>query len=397
MKNILLVMSKFHPEYSGPANRIPRLYKAIQSDVSAANINVVCNSVEYSKDAQYDYDGFNVSRVVCSAPRVKSFPFNVLSKKLYNFAVYNLDFVKSLIHLYRHQKRTDFIHIAGNSGVTAAAIFWANRHKIPMIMELVTAEAKPYQKLLSVFKLKPAKDRAVFVVFNNQAAQRCKNEGYTDHHIWLRPNPIDEALFNVDLSDRDALRKQHTPFSHDDIVILTIAKITPQKNQILLIDVLALLPENYKLVIVGPFVTGGGLLHQDQKYLDDMRQKIEHLGLQGRVFIKAEHVNAAEYIRASNIYAMPASNEGFGTPMIEAIACGVPVVANESEPSFKEWVNNGENGYTAPIDNPKAWADAMKAAAEISEAQMDKQSQRIISLAGQKNIYKKYIEIINKL
>lgn len=397
MKNILLVMSKFHPEYSGPSYRIPRLYKTIKSDVSAAKISVVCNSVEYTKDAQYEFEGFNVNRVVCAPPRVKSFPFNILPKKLYNFAVYNLDFMKSLMHLQSHHKNTDFVHITGHSGATAAAIFWTKRHKIPLMMELVTAEAKPYQKLLSAFKLKPATDNTIFIVFNKNAAQRCKKEGYSDHQIWLRPNPIDEAVFNVDLTVRAALRTQHTPFAHDDIVISTIAKITPQKNQTFLIDVLALLPENYKLMIVGPFVTGGGLMDQDQKYLDDMRQKIEQLGLQSRVLIKTERVNAAEYIRASNIYAMPASNEGFGTPMIEAIACGVPVVANEGEPSFKEWINNGENGYTAPIDNPKAWADATKAAAEISEAQMDTQSQRIISLAGQKNIYKRYIEIINKL
>ncbi len=57
-------------------------------------------------------------------------------------------------------------------------------------------------------------------------------------------------------------------------------------------------------------------------------------------FVKAE-----KYIKISDVYAMPAYNEGLGTPLLESIACGVPIVANSNEPSFKEWINNGENGY----------------------------------------------------
>lgn len=47
--------------------------------------------------------------------------------------------------------------------------------------------------------------------------------------------------------------------------------------------------------------------------------------------------------RKSWIFCMPSSYEGFGVPVLEAMACGTPVVATEN-PGSSELIEDGENG-----------------------------------------------------
>jgi glycosyltransferase involved in cell wall biosynthesis len=65
-----------------------------------------------------------------------------------------------------------------------------------------------------------------------------------------------------------------------------------------------------------------------------------------------------------------------GTPLLESISSGVPVVANADEPSFREWVIDDENGYLRPL-NPDDWAEAIIKAAEFSQDQKLSMSEKI--------------------
>lgn len=395
MKKILLVMSKFYPEYSGPGIRIPRLYDAISADINAKDIDVLCNSIEFSQDDLYNHNQYKVRRIVSSYIRKKKFPFNLLPHKLHNLILYNAEVIKSYFILNKYYKDADIVHIIGHSGATVAAILWASKHKKQTILEMVTAHAQPSQKFLHLIKFKPRKENTTIICFDNEAEKRCQSEGYSAQ-IWKRPNPINEKLFNTDTNDKYTYRKEICLFGEHDKVICTVAKITPQKNQIFLIDVLKQLPENFKLIIAGPIVKSGNLLERDIAYMNDIKARIKAYNLQERVHVISERVDAAKYMRASDIYALPAFNEGFGTPMLEAIACGVPVVANKDEPSFYEWIKDGQNGYLADIEKANEWATAIQNACTFAKNQMQEEALKIISAAGQKSIYRKYMDIINK-
>ena len=102
-------------------------------------------------------------------------------------------------------------------------------------------------------------------------------------------------------------------------------------------------------------------------------------------------------MKLSDIYAMPAYNEGFGTPMIEAIGCGLPVIANKEEYAFQEWIVDGYNGFLCDIYDPRAWAKAIENAAEFSKEQCLDISKNIHKKAGQEVIYKEYKSIIKNL
>ncbi|MCB9991208.1 MAG: glycosyltransferase family 4 protein [Rhodospirillales bacterium] len=391
--NVLIIASKFPPEYSGPGVRIPRLYKAIGEELGIKRVEVLCNGLEKPYDEDYEHEGWPVKRRVASYIRQRKFPFNLLPSAVNGNLAYFAETVAGLKMLEQY-KDIDYIHILGHSGLTAAALSWAKCHDIPVLIELVTAKARPCQKLFFIGKACPP-ENSVIMTFRSDTEEKCRAAGF-DTQIWKRPNPINEEIYKLEPERKAALRAAHTPFKESDIVLCSVAKIIPQKNQRFLLDVLRELPEEYKLVIAGPKVVDGPLYERDKNYLQDIYDSIESYGLTGRVHIVPDYVESADFMKLADLYMLPAYNEGFATPMLEANACGIPVIANEGEYSFGEWIKNGENGFLCPLDAPK-WAQACRKAAEFPEKQRHEQAARITAAAGQKNIYKTYVNLINKL
>ena len=85
-----------------------------------------------------------------------------------------------------------------------------------------------------------------------------------------------------------------------------------------------------------------------------------------------------------------------GTPLLEALSSGTPVVANANEPSFGEWIIDGENGYLAPL-NAEQWASAVQAAAEFGETQRKQISQSVKARISSDVIDKQYLRLMNTL
>ena len=392
--NILIVASKLPPEYSGPGVRIPRLYKSIRNDIGLKKLSALCGSTEFSESKIYDLEGIAVTRVVPSCMRRAKFLFKFLPKSIYEIFTYLEDNIIGLLAL-RQYKDIDMVHILGTSGITAAALFWAKHKKIPVFQELVTAKASPCQRLFLFGSTAPLQ-KSVIVTMRNDVRDRAKKLGYKNQ-IWHRPNPFNQDIFHpVSESEKSSLRKALTPFKDGDIILCSIAKIIPQKNQIFLMDVLSLLEPRYKLLIAGPKVEQGPLFERDNEYLNAVKKKIQDYGLHDRVHLYTNYVESHQYMKACDHYMLPAYDEGFGTPMMEAIACGLPVIANKDEFSFAEWLNDGENGYLSAL-TPHDWAQAcLKAEAMPLEKRLD-EAKNIVNLAGQALIYKGYIEKIHSL
>lgn len=102
--------------------------------------------------------------------------------------------------------------------------------------------------------------------------------------------------------------------------VVMVGTVEPRKNQMLAVRALPLLPADVKLVIVG---------RGRQPYSSSLDRLVSSLHLSSRVIripsIPFEHLPAV-YSLAS-VAAYPSFYEGFGIPVIEALGCGVPVVA----------------------------------------------------------------------
>jgi glycosyltransferase involved in cell wall biosynthesis len=340
---VLIVASKYLPEYTGAAHRIHMLYKNL---VDAAQPSVLCGGIERRAAETYEQEGVAVTRL---KDRSSSAPGGRLARA---FSFYR-DFFAAWRAL--SARSFDVLHIVGTNAVTSAAYYYGLWHKIPMIVEMVTSGASTRLPLpgLSRLIVWPPHRRTVYVAISPPLADTCRREKRAAY-CWSRPNPVDDkTFFPRPAAEKSALRARLTPFSDSDIVGLAVAKFMPQKNQIFLLDMLAMLPDRFKLVLAGPAVTDGPLGARDAAYMNQIRQTIRALNLTARVHIVPEFVtNPAEYMNAGDVYFMPNYREGLGTPMLEAMACGLPVIANADEPAFRPFIQTGVNGYVCPMEAP---------------------------------------------
>jgi len=77
-----------------------------------------------------------------------------------------------------------------------------------------------------------------------------------------------------------------------------------------------------------------------------------------------------EYFRASDLYISCSATDGSSISLLEAMACGLPVVVSDI-PGNREWVVDGENGFFGTWKSPDSYAAAVLKYFEVSDADKD--------------------------
>jgi len=155
------------------------------------------------------------------------------------------------------------------------------------------------------------------------------------------PEAADPALVAANISASRAGRP----------TVLFVGRRDPYKNLLTLLDAVARLRTwlpNIRLVVVGA---------PDPRY-PDAEQRAQALGLRDvvewRGYVPAEQM--CEVYREAWVLAMPSRYEGFGLPVLEAMACGVPVVCARAG-SLPEVVCRA--ALVVEPDDVAGWADAL--------------------------------------
>lgn len=84
------------------------------------------------------------------------------------------------------------------------------------------------------------------------------------------------------------------------------------------------------------------------------------LGVAGRVVMPGTVRDTRAYLRKTAVFVLSSRYEGFPMGLCEAMACGLPVVATQYNPSVYDLIESGRNGLVVPVEDSAALADALR-------------------------------------
>lgn len=132
---------------------------------------------------------------------------------------------------------------------------------------------------------------------------------------------------------------------------------------------------------------------------DMLQGMIDKKGLNGSAFINKPTKNIGDEYADSSMLVMSSNYEGFPMVMIEAMACGLPVVAFDFKCGPKDIIRNEENGLIIHNGDIKALADGIMKLMEDTEnrKRMSLNARKIVDTYSEKAVMEKWIGLFNNL
>lgn len=382
---VLLVSSKYQPDYSGSGLRAHNTYKRLEKKYGL-NFDVVSNSINHRWNKVYQYEDKKIYRITSPLiiPKKKSIKRNIyIILSLVWETYFSWIYIRGKINNY------DLLHTFGNTWTIGFLTWYFSINRKPIIRELCNEMNNPFYpvKFKQIF-IKIFSKKNTMMVALSKKLEKTTN-GYKTN-VWTRPNPV-QGEFNIDLKNKYILRSEKTKFKRNDIVLLCVANFIRGKNQKFLLQIIKRLPKKYKLILVGPVKEEGRL------YFDEIRSEIVRFKLENRVQIINQFVkNIDKFYKLSDVFLFPSLTEALGTPILEAQACGIPVIANHLKDVVEDLIDCSKGGYYLNL-NVEKWIEKIDEAVKISKNKLLENSIYIKSICSHEVIDKNYINKMKNL
>lgn len=266
-----------------------------------------------------------------------------------------LMFPSLFLALYRLHKKSgiDVIHVHNVFPEGVTVVFIGKLLRIPVV---VSARGTDVNEAFSSGKIrslqiswalnKACKVTAVSLPLGNkilELAPAVKSVSYI-------PNGVDKKVFCC--KDRVAIREKHG-VPPDKKIALFIGKFRKVKGIEYLIEALSILNTENSLNFDMVFVGSGPLQESYETSIaaNNLQRNVRFLG-------NLSHDQISDWLAMSNALCLPSLNEGMPNVVLEALSCGVPVVATQVG-GIPDVVTS-ENGILVPSQNSKQLAEALK-------------------------------------
>lgn len=193
----------------------------------------------------------------------------------------------------------------------------------------------------------------VFFAVNQQDYELVKEKFNKKMKVELVPE-VGVNFDRLKIEDKALARKEYRELLNikdGTTALIYVAELLPNKNQTMLIDTLCLLKEQNEdvcLILPGPDYTDGGY----RKYAEEkgVADSVTFLGWRNDI---GELMSACDICTASSI------REGFGINLVEAMYCGLPVVATGNR-GHVTVITDGENGFLVDVNDYVSMAQRVK-------------------------------------
>lgn len=169
--------------------------------------------------------------------------------------------------------------------------------------------------------------------------------GISPSRVVTVPNGVDVTRFSV---DGPSVRGNHIP---DGVTVIgSVARMSEAKDHGNLLRAYAVVREKHEDVVLA--------LVGDGETREEVEDLISEYGLEDSVLMLGRQDDVPAFLRAMDLFVLPSKREGAPISVLEAMSCGVPVVATDVG-GVSEILTDGEDGRIVPSQDHDALAEAM--------------------------------------
>ena len=295
----------------------------------------------------------------------------------------NYKILKKLLDIYiKKYGKPDIVH-AHNfhyAGILAQKI--KENYKIPY---LVTEHSTSYARGLIKDELLPfivnSLINASVVTAVSKPFTKVLQQKLHQKNIYVLANIVENSFFQLDKN-----------IKYKKFTFINVASLDDKKNHKLLLNSFAV---SFKNKNVNLNIAGEGTLLEELKELSIMLKIDKQVKFLGRLSQKDVKIEMSK----SHAFVLSSNYETFGVVLIEAMACGIPVIATKC--GGPEDIVNQSNGILVEKDNKAALSDAMiKMKKNIQEYDqtiiIDDTKDRFGENAFVTNVKRYYLDILGK-
>ncbi|MGI9612592.1 MAG: glycosyltransferase family 4 protein [Acidimicrobiales bacterium] len=208
------------------------------------------------------------------------------------------------------------------------------------------------------------KDRAAMIVCPSQVvADECAVNGVDTSRLRVVPWGVRPPICPSEAAGRVAAE-----LGLPDSFVLWVGTVEPRKNLPRLVEAMGLLGDDLALAVVGP----DGWDVDGEDLLAPLGARVHRLG-------RVDEYELSALYRSATVFALPSLAEGFGLPVLEAMAHGTPVVTSRGTATEEV---AGDAGVLVDPTDPASIAAGIEAAASGDTTTLQR-IERGVTRAGQ--------------
>lgn len=175
--------------------------------------------------------------------------------------------------------------------------------------------------------------------------------GISAQRVELICNGVDSERFRPASGAREAV--PGSPFNDPALCVIgTVGRLQAVKDQAALVRAFARVRRSGAFPELRLVLVGEGAMRTE------IEAAIREEGVGDAVWLAGERADVPQMMRGFDIFALPSLAEGISNTVLEAMACGLPVVAT-AVGGNPELIEDGVSGALVPASDAQALADAL--------------------------------------
>lgn len=344
---ICVVSPLYHPSLGGLGRQAQLLTERLAED--GGEVFVIARRMK-----GMPYAVFSNKVKVYRAWSIKPYLHNFEEVRLINILVSLTFSISCALLLFQKRREYDIVHFHG-----ASLPLFINLPLLKLLKKKVVAKIASAKLGIEAGSLKGRyfgignliikflQTVDAFIATTAEIEDGLKKDGFTAAKINRIPNFVDFSLFMPSSSDLKGKTRAVLGLRSNQLVTFSGRFIQRKGIDFLLKawkDVIKDIPDA-KLILLG-----------DGPLFSDMKSLAAELGISGSVDFRGHVHNIADFLQATDIFVLPSLQEGMPNSLLEAMACGLPVVATRIG-GVVDIVKDGGNGILIEPADTQGLAD----------------------------------------